>query len=90
MVALPSSDPYICVASDIPGRPYHEQYSSILLSLPSYTGTTEEAIYDILTDPSNKQQGSRLSKFYKHNIQESEEPCRKKYIIKLELSGKSK
>lgn len=62
--AAPSSDPFICVASGIPGNPYQQQGAFIMVSSPAtLKSTTEETTLVMLTDPRSNHEGTNISEY---------------------------
>ena len=63
ITALPSDDPYFCVASDIPGADGLEQETQILLILPSPSSTTtnEETTFSTKGEGSDNSGGTMIS-----------------------------
>ena len=63
ITALPSDDPYFCVASDIPGADGQEQKTQIHLFLPSLssTATNEETTLSTEGEGSDSSRGTMIS-----------------------------
>ena len=67
IVAVPSDDPYICVASDIPGLGDHEEIAMIYVNTPPPESTTEYPVTRISTE-SNSHHTNYLVSEYKETV----------------------
>ena len=65
ITALPSDDPYFCVASDIPGADGQENKTQILLFLPSpsSTATNEETTLSTVGEGGDSSGGTMISEY---------------------------
>ena len=72
ITALPSDDPYFCVASDIPGADGLEQETQIHLFLPSPSSTATNEETTLTTEPegSDSSGGGMISEHISFLIQE--------------------
>ena len=48
-MAVPSNDPYVCVASDIPGMAGHEQTATVYVNDPISESTSEDPMARVTT-----------------------------------------
>ena len=60
--ATASSEPYTCVASDIPGIPGHQQDFSVFVLAQTYESPTEETVNVTQTMSIRESSNSKLSK----------------------------
>ena len=57
-MAVPSDDPYVCVASDIPGMAGHEQIATVYVNDPISESTSEDPMARITTQMGDHRESS--------------------------------
>ena len=63
ITAVPSDDPYICVASDIPGIDDHEEIAMVYVNTPPPESTTGYLETGIFTEPNLHHTNYLVSEF---------------------------